>query len=95
MKWLKDGLSIDETKMSTIIVMAIVSLGVGLYIAITRGDVPSELASIIITFGLLVAGEYGINSISSVLNSKNLNGNTLNTRSTNDYTTNYYEEDSK
>lgn len=95
MKWIKDGLSIDETKTSTIIIMAVVSLGVGLYIALTQGDIPPQLTSVITVLALTVAGEYGINSLSGVLNSNmmsKLNANVPNTKSQ-DSSYNYYEED--
>lgn len=43
MKWLKDGLSFDETRVSAIIVAFFITLGVALYQAIVVGDISGNM----------------------------------------------------
>lgn len=43
MKWVKDGLSFDETRVSAIIVAFFITLGVALYQAIAVGDISGNL----------------------------------------------------
>ncbi|MFA8306791.1 hypothetical protein OB446_027330 [Paenibacillus alvei] len=43
MKWVKDGLSFDETKISAIIVSFFITLGVALYQAIAVGDISGNM----------------------------------------------------
>ncbi|WP_261378540.1 hypothetical protein [Paenibacillus agilis] len=43
MKWLKDGLSFDETRVSAIIIAFFVTLGVALYQSIVVGDISNNM----------------------------------------------------
>jgi hypothetical protein len=43
MKWLKDGLSIDETKVSALIVAFFITLAFGLYQVGNAGDISANL----------------------------------------------------
>ncbi|OME54144.1 hypothetical protein BSK59_16325 [Paenibacillus odorifer] len=43
MKWVKDGLSFDETKVSAIIIAFFITLVVSLYQALSAGDISNNL----------------------------------------------------
>lgn len=58
MNYLKDGLSVDEAKFSTLILMLVVFGGVGLYMVFAVGDMPTNLTNFMYA---LVAGVTGIN----------------------------------
>lgn len=58
MNFFKDGLSVDEAKFSTLMLMLIVFGGVGLYMVFTVGDMPTNLTNFMYA---LVAGITGIN----------------------------------
>jgi purine-cytosine permease-like protein len=58
MKFIKDGLSVDETKISTILLTFVITLGFGLYKVISSGDIPENLLALL---GYQIVAITGIN----------------------------------
>lgn len=66
--FLKDGLSINETKVSSIVITFLVAFIVSTYFAFARGDVPSNYLTM--TLGLITALGT-VNGIDLVARNKN------------------------
>ncbi|ALA47874.1 hypothetical protein SUNDANCE_58 [Brevibacillus phage Sundance] len=67
MKFLKDGLSIDETRISVLVLAFAFTLGFALYQVITTGDVSDNL---LILLGYEIAAVTGVNVADSIMLNK-------------------------
>ena len=67
MNFLKEGLSMDETRVSTLVFALIVGFIFSLYQAYTAGDISSNLCDLIKTLILVVGGVNGLSSVASIL----------------------------
>lgn len=65
-----DGLSIKETKFSTLMFMAVVGFGYALYSHATTGDITANLLDLFKFLVLSVVGVNGVAAVSDVLQSK-------------------------
>lgn len=68
--FLKDGLSIDETRVSSLVITFLIAFGVSVYLVLARGDVPSNFLTM--TLGLITAvgAVNGLSLASQIKNNK-------------------------
>lgn len=66
-KFLRDGLSLDETRVSILIMIFIVSSIFGLIMYYINGDITNNLLQIILTLIYAIAGVNLSNTVSNVL----------------------------
>jgi hypothetical protein len=71
--FIKETFSMQEKRVSTIIISLLVMLGLSFYLYLTRGDIPETLLSIVQTLIYMVAGINGINVASKIFNKENIN----------------------
>lgn len=86
MGWIKDGVSIDESRTSATILSLIVCIGVSVYSYTTRGDFSDNLLELTKTLIYAVAGVNILNNtVGNTIKSffdKGLNGSQTNTTTT-------------
>lgn len=63
----RDGLSVDETKFSSIMLLLFIFSGIGIYMIYQVGDMPTNLTNFLY---VLVGGITGINIVSRLSNKK-------------------------
>lgn len=71
----KNGLSVDETKFSTLMILLLSFSGIAIYLIFEIGDIPVNLTNLLYA---LIAAVTGINAVkigASYVKSKNENGN--------------------
>ncbi len=69
MKWLRDGLSIDEARFSVMIVLLVGFSGVACYSYLTRGDITSNMVQVLF---ILVSGITTVNIAQKVFSGKSI-----------------------
>lgn len=69
--WIADGLTINETKTSSLILIMLLFVGLGIFQVIKIGDVSQNLTEIIKWSLMAVAGASGLNAMAS--NNNNMN----------------------
>lgn len=67
MKWIKDGISADETRVSALIIALLVTLGFGMYVLVTDGDITDNLLALL---GYEIMAVTGINVAESFTKQK-------------------------
>lgn len=70
MKWLKDGLSIDEFKLSTLILAHLAVLTCSLIIYFLTGDISDNLLTLNETLIYSIAGVNAVNGFASIVKKK-------------------------
>ena len=63
--WIKGLFSLEERKASTVMMAFIFFCGVGAYMIKINGDIPSNITTILLTFGGIVGG---VNSLPNIAN---------------------------
>jgi len=69
MKFLKDGFSIDEMKVSSLVICLFVITGFGCYAYFKYGDITNNWLTLLETIIMSIAGVNVVGSISSVIRS--------------------------
>jgi uncharacterized membrane protein YfcA len=69
-EFLKDGLSIEETKVSSLILIFVFTIGLATYMVLTQGDVPLNLTEIIKILIFAIAGVNVADKINEYLGRK-------------------------
>lgn len=47
MKWLKDGLSVDETRISSLVLAYLITTGVSMFMYISTGDISDNILTLL------------------------------------------------
>lgn len=66
--FLKHGLSIDEFRVSSLVVSFIIIVGFALYKYWTTGDITANVTDLIKTLGFIIGGVNAVNGISTMIN---------------------------
>lgn len=74
LKFLDDGLSIDETNKSTLIIAFLVALSLSVYCVIVQGDVPTNLLALNKALIYTIGAVNGVNLATQGLNTNTLKG---------------------
>ena len=69
--WIADGLTINETKSSALILVMLSMIGLGIYQVVTLGDVSVNLTEIIKWSLMAVAGASGLNAVANSYGNNN------------------------
>lgn len=67
--FIKETFSMQEKRVSTIIISLLAMLGLSFYLYLTKGDIPETLLSIVQTLIYMVAGVNGLNIATKAFNS--------------------------
>lgn len=77
-KFIRDGLSLDETRISILIIFFIIFSGFGIYQYHINKDITENLLNIILALIYCIAGVNGVGKISEIIsNYMNKNNNQL------------------
>lgn len=70
MKWLKDGLSLDEFKTSMLVLAFILFSVIGSYAYITTGDITGNWLDLLTTLIYIIGGVNAVKSLSEIVPKK-------------------------
>lgn len=70
MKFLKDGLSLDEFKASALVLVFVIFSIIGSYAYIATGDITTNWLELLLTFVYVIGGVNMVKSVSDVIDRK-------------------------